>query len=90
MKLAGLSLLVLVAAAMGCGGPEITGTAEQKDMITAVQKAGGDMNKLDPEMRKKVEDAAKSDPMSSTRRPGGPGAMGASGMPSNYPTPGGR
>jgi hypothetical protein len=90
MKLVPIILIALTAAAMGCGGPEVTGTAEQKDMIAAVQKAGGDVNKLDPEMRKRVEDAAKSDPMSSTRRPGGPGAMGASGMPLNYPTPAGR
>ena len=89
MKRLGVILVILIVA--GCRGPEVTGSDKDKQMLEAMQKAGGDPNKLDPAMRKQIEDAAKNDPMSSTNRPGGPkAAPGGSGMPPGLATPGGR
>lgn len=87
MRRSGLIALAVIAA--GCGGPEVTGSDKDKQMLDAVQKAGGDLSKLDPETRKKVEDNLMNNPMSTANRPGGPGP-GASGKPSGYPTPGGQ
>ena len=80
--------LILVCAALaviGCGGPEVTGTAEQKQMVEAMKKAGGDPNRLDASMRAKLDQATVNNPMSTASRPGGPGAGGSSGMPAGYP-----
>lgn len=58
----------------------MSGTPEQKEMVQAMQKAGGDPNKLDPAMREKIEQASASNPMSTANRQGMP-----SGMPTDYP-----
>jgi hypothetical protein len=71
---------------IGCGGPEVTGSKDQKEMIEAMRKSGGDSSKLDDAMRQKIDQANTSDPMSTASRPGGPGAAGPSGMPSGYPS----
>lgn len=88
MKLFGL--IVAIVVVIGCGGPEVTGTADEKAMVEAMQKAGGDVNKLDPAMRKKVEERNNHNQMSTANRPGGPGNAAGSGAPQGYPTPGGQ
>ena len=80
-------LIVLAAFAMiGCGGPEVVGSAEDKKLVDAMQKAGGDPNKLDDATRKMIEAKSMENPMSTANRSGGPGPM--SGAPADYPVPG--
>jgi hypothetical protein len=73
-------------AVIGCGGPEVVGSTEDKKLVEAMQKAGGDPNKLDDATRKQIEAKVMDNPMSTANRSGGPGPM--SGAPADYPMPG--
>ena len=91
-----IAVIVLAVMVVGFFGMRSMGTeqgartAEQSEVLAALEEVGNDPAKLSPEMRAKFDAMNAKNPFSTLdhyeSKPNTPAASGGSGMPANYPT----
>lgn len=106
LKIGGLVVAIVAALAIlvvlftkNAGDGQGARTAEQSEVLNALEKVGNDPSKLDAATKAKFDQMNANNPFSSvnhySQKPAGSStagsapAGGGSGMPSNYPRPGG-
>jgi hypothetical protein len=70
LAIGALAFTFIREAASGGGGS--TWSSEQIQVREALEKVGGDPNKLDPETKKRYDKIVEENPLSSARRAGAP------------------